>query len=71
MLSATLLMPSAVAEETQRTKLDIRTAFRATEVKIEVDPKKESFTAQWEYTNPHELPLVIEKIKSRFGRKAA
>ena len=48
-------------------KKDIRCAFAATEVKIQVEPGKESFIAQWEYTNFNEIPMVVQHIDSSCG----
>ncbi len=63
---------SASAEEGEKkASKDIRSVFASTEVKIQVEPGKDSFTAEWSYTNPHELPLMVEHVDSSCGCLAA
>lgn len=52
-------------------KNGIRSAFVATEVKIDVEPSKKEFVAEWKYTNPYEQPLAIDAISSSCGCLAA
>lgn len=46
---------------------DISVAFPKQVVRIQVEPGKESFSAEWAYTNPYELPMVVQELKSDCG----
>lgn len=52
-------------------KEDIGSAFVATEVKVQMEAGEESFTAEWEYTNSSEFPMVVQHIDSSCGCLAA
>lgn len=45
-------------------KQDVQNAFKSTLVKIEVQPDKDIYPVEWVYTNPNELPLVVQELKS-------
>ena len=66
-----LSAPSFLMAESQEEGWDIRSAFSSTELRIQVEPGKKSFTAEWEYTNPHDLPLVVQGVDSSCGCLAA
>ena len=61
------LLTAATAEDKPSPDEWISGVFTSTEVKIQVEPGKDSFTAEWEYTNPYELPLVVQEVDSSCG----
>ena len=46
---------------------DLSTAFPNNLVKIQVVEGKDSYTAEWAYTNPYDLPMVVQKVDSDCG----
>ena len=46
---------------------DLSTAFPNKEFKIQVVEGEDIYRAEWTYTNPYELPLVVEKVDSDCG----
>ena len=71
LLSGSLSFSQVAEAQSAASEKDIRSAFAATEVKIQVKPGKDSFTAEWAYTNPYELPMVVEHVDSSCGCLAA
>lgn len=46
---------------------DIRAAFPNKVVKLQAERGKDAYTVEWAYTNPHDLPMVVEKVDSDCG----
>lgn len=48
-----------------------KSAFKTTEVKIDVKPGQRSFVAEWEFTNKWGFPMIVERIGNSCGCLAA
>ena len=56
-----------IAAPAQASDKDISTAFPNKLVKLQVEPGKDRYQVEWAFTNPHELPMVVQEAESDCG----